>query len=584
MPDGTLLCLGRLDGDTQIKLRGIRIELQEVESALASAANGLLSTIVVSRLGDGLIAHATLSPGKDITSEEELIEVLSRLKLPQAFIPATIIVLPTVPTTANGKLDRKAISAIALQQGNAASTVDREPMPKMTLREGELRLLWERVLPETAMIGRIGPSSDFFLYGGNSLLLMKLQAAIKESMGLSISTAVLYRSSTLRDMARCVEEQRDEQANGTEQEINWAAETSVPIQLLAQIRELPVSVKSRSLTEKEGIEVLMTGATSFLGGFLLRSLVQFAIVSKVHCVAVLADDQHKLYQDEKVKCYTGSLLSPTLGLNTAECKHLAETVHVIIHAGASGHCLNTYASLRTPNLLSTHFLASLALSRSVPLLFLSSNRVVLLSGTTAPPPCSVAAFPPATDGLEGYTASKWASEAFLENLVTQMQFATTPGLRPPWTVAVHRPCVVVSEKAPNSDALNAILRYSVLMRCVPRMKKVEGFLDFGQIEDVVDEITEAAIKLAQAESKPDGHDQDFVATIHFRHHSSKVKVPVSEFRSRMEAVYGGDFEEADVADWMSRAVQAGIDPLITSYLEGILDSGSAMVFPYLGEE
>ncbi|KPM44244.1 Polyketide synthase-nonribosomal peptide synthetase [Neonectria ditissima] len=565
MSDGTLLCLGRLDGDTQVKLRGLRIELQEVETALLHAADGLLSTVVVSQRGDVLVAHATLSPGQDTASEDELTQVLGRLRLPQYFIPATIIILAAMPTNSNGKLDRKAIAALSLPERGSNGTQE-----KMTIREGEVRLLWERVLPDTSTAGRLSPSSDFFLCGGNSLLMMKLQAAIRESIGVAISTRTLYQASTLREMARRIDEQQTIEGDDVEREIDWAAETAVPKSLLRQIRELPASPVKAS--KSDGVEVLMTGATSFLGGHLLQALLRSPAVRKVHCVAVLADDQHQLPRDEKIECYTGSLLSPTLGLNTDERNDLEETVDVIIHAGSSGHCLNTYDSLRTPNLLSTHFLSSLALPRSIPLLLLSSNRVVLLSGSTAPPPASVAAFPPATDGLEGYTASKWASESFLENLVAHVRDAS----RSPLTVAVHRPCVVVSERAPNSDALNAILRYSVSMRCVPQLDKVEGYLDFGRVEKIVDEIADSALQLAQAGSR--GQE------IRFRHHSGGAKVPVREFRAHMENIYGGAFDEVDVTEWMRRAADAGIDPLITAYLEGILDNGSPMVFPYLGEE
>ncbi|KAF7546390.1 hypothetical protein G7Z17_g8465 [Cylindrodendrum hubeiense] len=568
MSDGTLLCLGRLDGDTQVKLRGLRIELQEVESALIQASVGILSTVVVSQRGDILIAHATLSPGKDDASEEELTQILGRLRLPQYFIPAAIVILATMPTNSNGKLDRKAIGALPLPERNSNRAHE-----KMTIREGEVRLLWERVLPEVATTARITPSSDFFLLGGNSLLMMKLQAAIRESIGVVISTRTLYQASTLREMARRIDEQQDVQADDTEKEIDWDAETSIPNQLLNQIQELPAPTKNLRSTKSDGIEVLMTGTTSFLGRNLLQALLKSPAVSKVHCVAVLADDQHQLPHDGKVKCYKGSLLSSTLGLKAEERENLEQTVDVIIHAGSSGHCLNNYDSLRTPNLLSTHFLASLAMPRSIPLLFLSSNRVILLSGNTAPLPGSVAAFAPATNGLEGYTATKWAGEGFLENLVSHMQQVSGPRL----TVSVHRPCVVVSEHAPNSDALNAILRYSVAMRCVPHLDNVGGYMDFGKVENIVDEIAEEALKLAQA-------GIDDVAAIQFKHHSGGVKVPINEFRAHMETIYGGSFEEVDMSEWMHRAADAGIDPLITAYLEGILDTGAPMVFPYLGEK
>ncbi|PTB61706.1 polyketide synthase [Trichoderma citrinoviride] len=582
LSDGTLLLFGRIDGDAQIKLRGLRIDLQEVELAVLEAANGLLSTVVVSQRGDVLIAHATVSADKAAAgsvTDDDLTGVLRRLTLPQYFIPARIITLSSLPTNANGKLDRKAIAALPLPQTQftAGPTSSEE---KMTVGEGELRLLWERVLPQAASSARISPSSDFFLLGGNSLLLMKLQAAIKDSMNVIMSTRKLYQASTLRDMARAVDEQRRSQTeNDAELEIDWAAETAIPKWLLNQIHELSNSNHfTRSKLPVEKISVLMTGATTFLGGHLLKSLLQSDTVSQIYCVAVPADDQKLLPEDEKIECFTGSLLSPTLGLNAAERERLESVADVIVHAGGSGHCLNTYATLRTPNVVSTQFLASMALPRSIPLLFLSSNRVVLLTGNTSPPAASVSAFPPATDGREGHMMSKWTSEVFLENLVSHLQGSSLRHQQKPWTVAVHRPSVIVSENAPNSDALNAILRYSILMQSSPRMDNVRGYLDLAQLDTVVAELCQSVIQLGSGQSNQESTD------IIFKHHSGGVKVPATELWSHLEKVYGVTFDEVEMDEWLRRAAKAGIDPLITAYLEAIQSNGAKMIFPYMGSD
>ncbi|TFA97733.1 Polyketide synthase-nonribosomal peptide synthetase [Trichoderma ghanense] len=583
LSDGTLLLFGRIDGDSQIKLRGLRIDLQEVELAVLEAADGLLSTVVVSQRGDVLIAHATVSADKAedtfVVTENDLTRVLRRLTLPQYFIPARVIILSSLPTNANGKLDRKAIGALPLppSQSMADSGSEEE---KMTVGEGELRLLWERVLPQAASSTRIAPSSDFFLLGGNSLLLMKLQAAIRDSMNVIVSTRKLYQASTLRDMARAVDKQRRSRADDdAEREINWAAETAIPKWLLNQIHErVDQKHATGPKSPMDNISVLMTGATTFLGGHLLKSLLESDKVSKVYCIAVPADDQHSLPEGGKVVCYTGSLLSPNLGLNAAEREYLESTADIIVHAGGSGHCLNTYTTLRTPNVVSTQLLASMALPRSIPLLFLSSNRVVLLSGNTSPPAASVSAFPPATDGREGHMMSKWASEVFLENLVGHLQASSLRHQQNPWTVSVHRPSVIVSENAPNSDALNAILRYSILMQSSPRMDNVVGYLDLAQLDTVVAELCQSVIQLGSRQNKQESTD------IIFKHHSGGVKVPASELWSHLEKVYGVTFAEVEMDEWLRRAARAGIDPLITAYLEAIQGNGTTMVFPYMGSD
>nr|A0A0N7D483.1 RecName: Full=Polyketide synthase-related protein Dhc1; AltName: Full=Dehydrocurvularin biosynthesis protein 1 [Alternaria cinerariae]AKQ49199.1 putative PKS-NRPKS [Alternaria cinerariae] len=409
-----------------------------------------------------------------------------------------------MPKTPNGKLDRKSIAALLLRNAKRDMNGVVNDVEKMTVREGELRLLWERVLPTLGDL-RLGPSSDFFMCGGNSMLLMKLQKAIKETTGIRVSTKDLYESSTLRAMTHCVFD-RANRADDDAAPIDWAVETSLPASLQTQIQDLATSSPPEAGGHgTNGTEVLLTGATSFLGSHLLRSLLSSPRVKKVHCVAVPADEQATLFShDTRIVCYSGTLLSPTLGVTPQERRTLEQSVHVIVHAGAHGHCLNRFDSLRAPNLQSLHFLATLALPRCVTILFLSSSRVVLLSGDTAPAPASMRSYPPAVDGKDGYTASKWAGEVFLENLVAHVEnvasSASSPSVfwRSSLNVEVHRACTLVSESAPNSDAMNAILRHSLDMRCAPRLERAEGYLDFAPMESIVAKITVHAVEMATA--------------------------------------------------------------------------------------
>jgi len=599
--DGSLVFLSRMDGDTQVKLRGLRIELTEVEEAVLTAAKGVLGAVVVSLREEVLVAHAVLVSGRDMEVEDvdiELEEVLSRLPLPQYMVPARIVVVQALPTTSNGKIDRKAVAELPLPARGAVVLAHPE---KLTLAEGELRLLWEKVL-RTDTSGRITPTSDFFLCGGNSLLLMRLQAAIKEAMGVAVSTRDLYQASTLRQMAAEIGLRRDGQPE--DDEIKWDVETAVPDWVLQDASVDGYHTRNNKPPKHKtiGIEVLLTGATSFLGSVILHSLTTNTSISKIHCVAISPDEAHLIPSDDdnKITTYTGTLLSPTLGLTPSETSTLPTTIDVIIHAGANGHCLNKYSSLRVPNVHSTRFLASLAVPNQIPLLLLSTSRVALLSGTTTPLPASVAKYRPPTDGSDGYTASKWASEVFLERL-TQVMGRELP------RVQIHRPCVVVGAQAPSSDALNAILRFSRVMRKTPAFHvavggvrngvgdegegegggkkgevKAEGYFDFQEVEVVGADVAAAAVALATGTARG-GSDKGKSTGLSFHHHSSGVKTPVSGFRQRMEERYGGVFEEVPMDEWIAAAIETGIDPLITAYLEGLIERGQAVVFPYLGE-
>jgi hypothetical protein len=95
---------------------------------------------------------------------------------------------------------------------------------------------------------------------------------------------------------------------------------------------------------------------------------------------------------------------------------------------------------------------------------------------------------------------------------------------------------------------------------------------------VGDDLVEAALQMAAGEQDA-GSSQ-----VLFRHHSSKTKVPVNEFAARLVELYGGHFDAVDLREWIKLATAAGIDPLITAYLDGVLDTDEEMVFPYLGAE
>ncbi|KAG0161641.1 hypothetical protein PDIDSM_9176 [Penicillium digitatum] len=498
LSDGTLIFLGRLDGDTQIKLHGVRIELEEIEGAILEIARGLLSNVVVTARGDVLVAHAIFAPCQTAT-DVELQHLIARLHLPQYMCPARLIVLDDLPTNVNGKVDRKALQELPLPQREISAPSEE----KMTLREGELRLLWEK-------------------------------GAIKEALGVSISTHELYQACSLRQMAACIDSWRDAPA---EEQIDWVRETAVPDTILAAAREGQRKWSQHIVRDR--INVLLTGSTSFLGMTLLKTLVSDESIQQIHCVAVLPDEEQKLLHSDKIFAYTGSLSSPTLGLSPADCEQLHSTIDVIVHAGASGHCLNHYSSLRAPNVYSTQLLASFAVRWSIPLLYLSSNR--------------------GSRRLNGRASASWRIwlRAFL------------------FSIQVHRPCVVVGAEAPNSDALNAILKYSTLMRTVPRFDRVEGYLDFQPVEDAAREIAEVVVSFAK--------QPPTAGPVRFRHHSGKVKVPVQEYRAHMEQVHGHEFAELAIGEWIVKALQAGIDPLITTYLEGIVERGEMVTFPYLGD-
>nr|ALQ32946.1 putative polyketide synthase [Fusarium sacchari] len=566
--DGGLQFMGRMDGDTTVKLRGLRVDLDDVANVMLQQSKSALEDVVVTVRGDPafLVAHVVLTPGTAMDASK-LQELASALPLTQYMRPALVVELEKLPLNSSGKVDRRAIAALPLPasptpSGPSKATSKRKP----TLVEGELRLIWHNVLSQAGLVTttRLEPDTDFFHVGGNSLLLVRLRSAIEISMGVTLPLSDMYRASTLSGMANLVAQQKS--SDYMPEVIDWEAETALPYSI-----DLSYSCNVTPVKTETGLEILMTGSTSFLGKQILQSLLNRPSVARIHCIAVDPDSEASHLKEDRVTVYSGSLSEPMLGLKKETWQYLQATVDSIILAGSQGHCLNNYSTLRVPNVESTRQLALFALGRRVPIHYISSNRVTLLdsSAKAALPPVSVKDYQPPTDGSEGFTAAKWAGEVFLETLSEAAAENTGRDL----PVSVHRHCAIVGDEAPIEDALNALLRYSKLIKAVPRVSSlnVGGYFDFLPVTNVANSFAEFAISSQQSHSG-----------VTFKHYSSGVKVPPTEFASYMQKTYEDEFRELDLDDWIEQARKEGVEELIVLYLQAIVEKGQRITFPFMG--
>ncbi|MFJ9124557.1 non-ribosomal peptide synthetase [Streptomyces sp. NPDC102340] len=177
-PDGKLEFLGRRDG--QVKIRGFRVELGEVENALLRVAGVRDAAVVVVR-GTQLAAFCTGPRPVDVREP-------AAASLPAYMVPSVVHWRERLPLTANGKTDRRALTALAEQL--AAGTE-----PPRTGAEHRLAALWADVLGVPA--GRIGRHDHFFDLGGTSLAAVKLAVALDRAVTLKDVT----RRPVLADLA-----------------------------------------------------------------------------------------------------------------------------------------------------------------------------------------------------------------------------------------------------------------------------------------------------------------------------------------------------------------------------------------------
>ncbi|MGO4753270.1 condensation domain-containing protein, partial [Streptomyces sp. 2MCAF27] len=183
--------------DDQVKIRGFRIELGEIEAAVGRH-EAVRSCAVVAREdqpgGKRLVAYVVPADGhpeQDVRAEE-LGRHVERL-LPEYMVPSAYVVLPTLPLTTNGKLDRKALPAPGID-----AYARREYVAPSTATEGALAAVWAELLGFDEE--RVGAGDNFFELGGHSLLITVLVARLKE-LGHAVSVRDVFASPTLARLA-----------------------------------------------------------------------------------------------------------------------------------------------------------------------------------------------------------------------------------------------------------------------------------------------------------------------------------------------------------------------------------------------
>lgn len=195
--DGLLLFSGRVDH--QVKLHGYRIELGEVEAALHRSADVSAAAVVVREDTPGdrrLVGYVTLRPGS--ATDAAALRLSVAQGLPAHMVPAAVVVLPELPTTPNGKLDRAALPPAP------AATVSRAGAAVAPRDDLETRLLhtWREVLG----VPDIGVTDDFFSLGVSSLTAGRLFARIERELGQRLPLAPVFLAPTVRQLAALLRE------------------------------------------------------------------------------------------------------------------------------------------------------------------------------------------------------------------------------------------------------------------------------------------------------------------------------------------------------------------------------------------
>ncbi|HEU4963514.1 MAG TPA: amino acid adenylation domain-containing protein, partial [Bacilli bacterium] len=209
LPHGELEFLARVD--QQVKIRGHRVELGEVEAILSE--HPLLRAAAVSAPEDErglkrLVAYVVpleQEAGTQTNWADICREYLAE-RLPDYMVPSLFVPLDALPVNANGKLDRKALPALDLHQQQ-----ERAFVPPRTETERQVAAVFSAVLG----IAEVSAHDDFFHLGGHSLLATQVISRLREAFAVPLSLKVIFQASTVEILARAIKGQLSDQTAGT---------------------------------------------------------------------------------------------------------------------------------------------------------------------------------------------------------------------------------------------------------------------------------------------------------------------------------------------------------------------------------
>jgi amino acid adenylation domain-containing protein len=198
LPDGNIDYVGRTD--FQVKVRGFRVELGEIETVLEQQPVTAHAAVVLRDHNDDRKLIAYVVPVRGATPTHTELREFLKARLPEYMVPSHFVLLESMPLTPNGKIDRRALAELQSSSGHLTSPVisARDPV------EATLLTLWEELFHRRP----IGIRDNFFELGGHSLLAARLTHRIEQTCGKRLPISKLIQAPTIGQLAELVREGR----------------------------------------------------------------------------------------------------------------------------------------------------------------------------------------------------------------------------------------------------------------------------------------------------------------------------------------------------------------------------------------
>lgn len=494
--DGNIDFLGR--SDHQVKVRGYRIEMGEIELALA--AHRLVGqAVVVARRdpsSEATLAAYVVPAEAGMDPDPNELRAFLRQSLPEYMIPSAFVTLEAFPLTPNGKVDRRALPEVS----NKDLVVATEYVAPRTADEQVIA----EICAEVLHLDRVGIHDNFFDIGGNSLIATRLVFQLQEHFQVRLPLVRLFEMPTVAGLARAVETARTLPADDHSFDTITLDELKRDVVIDAAINQNGWVYQHVAKPK----HILLTGATGFLGAYLLTGLLQKTDAA-IHCLVRAKSEDEGLERLKKnleyyelwdathvprIRILLGNLDQACFGLSDAQYDLLANELDVIYHNGAMVNFVYPYQGLKKVNVDSTHEVLRLASTKRLkPVHFVSSLSVFMKGDLRERSICyEDADLEEAGVPFGGYGQSKWVAEGLL-------RAAAARGV----PVTIHRPDNILGDRRRGilntSDMTYSLVRAVFKLGSVPDVEVMGGIVP-------VDFVSDAIVHLS---SRPDSFGKTF---------------------------------------------------------------------------
>ncbi|KAI9681335.1 MAG: large subunit of alpha-aminoadipate reductase [Caeruleum heppii] len=541
MESGDVECCGR--ADDQVKIRGFRIELGEIDTHLSQHPLVRENVTLVRRDKDEeptLVSYLVPEESKwpqwleqkglqdeaDDTSMGGMLRRYRALrddarehlrkKLPAYAVPTVFVPLRKMPLNPNGKIDKPALPFPDSADLSAAAMWNSSPS-NLSDTERAMAEIWGKLIPHVDANG-IFATDSFFDLGGHSILAQQMLFAVRRKWkGLDVNMNAIFRKPTLGGF--CTEIDRslnpsavavgsdgqDRDRNGvSDQEEDYVGDAQRLSEELPS--SFPKELEAYNVKPPRALTVFLTGATGFLGAYVLRDLLARSSPSVnviAHVRALSPKEAFERVQHtcqaygvwdpswiSRLKCVTGNLGEPRLGISRAQWELLTDEVDVVIHNGAWVHWVYPYSHLKAANVRGTIDTIKLcATGKAKRYTFVSSTSVldtdhyVQLSERSIKEGGNGVSEADDLEGSQqglgtGYGQSKWVSEYIVRE-------AGKRGLNG----AIVRPGYVTGESQTGvtntDDFLIRMIKGCVQLHCRPNIQNTVNMVPVDHVARVV---------------------------------------------------------------------------------------------------